>query len=406
MQLTFWHRARYWVLLLLVVLITISSHPTIVEISRSAGMESGTILSRYIVFVFGTLFLISINMKSMLKPKEIRTCWLIYLWIALYYLLTFAIFGTKEMMKDLRYIAFCLIAIMIGWQLNMEEKRFRMLLVVFAGMILFVGLMQVFVNIGGFVILDQYQTDNKNSLGVMLATGATIFLVLGLNYHEKGFRKILYIGLALLSLVVLLTIRARASTLVFGIMFLFIMFERYKGKNVVLYILLGLGVAVIVYLFLPESIKNFVHNSFYQHYEGGDITTGRTDRNRTALNFLSDHIYLGNLRDEANIGQIHNYPLNRTFEFGLIFVFPILLIYIYLLIKTFIYSIRSNNRNINTIGYYLLAIPFIVSMAEPTFPFGPGTATVFNFLVFGASLRNTYSESTVVNSAMENTQSY
>ena len=34
MQLTFWHKARYWVLLLLVFLITISSHPTIVDISR------------------------------------------------------------------------------------------------------------------------------------------------------------------------------------------------------------------------------------------------------------------------------------------------------------------------------------------------------------------------------------
>lgn len=395
MQLTFWHRARYWVLLLLVLLITLSCHPTIVDMSKAAGMESGTILSRYIILVFAGLFLMCLNVKSMLKPKMIRACWFMWVCIVVYYLITFAAFGNRSMMGDVRSIAICLVAIMIGWQLDLDEKKLRILLIAFSGLILFAGLMQVFTNIGGFVIHDQYETDNKNSLGVMLATGGFAFLVLGMNSKSKRIVRLLLFALAILSLTVLLTIRARAATLTGGMMFLYVLYERYKGKNFFIYLLLAVFVAVIVYLVLPSSVKDFVYNSFFQNYEEGDITSGRGERNAAALEFLSYHLLLGNLNQNAQIGWIHNYPLNRTFEFGLVFVFPILLLYLYVLVNAIVKTVKSDNHNNFNIGYYLLLIPFIISMVEPTFPFGPGTATVFNFLMFGVALRNTNNEMTV-----------
>lgn len=398
MQITFWHRARYWVLLLLVFLITISSHPTIVDISRSAGMESGTILSRYIILVFGGLFLMCLNVKSMLKTKMIRACWFMWVCIVVYYLITFAAFGNKSMMSDVRSIAICLVAIMIGWQLDLDEKQLKIVLIAFSCLILFVGLMQVFTNVGGFVILDQYETDNKNSLGVMLVTGNFAFLVLGMNSNSKRIVRLLWFALAILSMAVLLTIRARAATLTGVMMFLYVLYERYKGKNFFVYLLLAVFVAVIVYLVLPSSVKDFIYNSFFQNYEEGDITSGRGERNATALKFLSQNIWLGNIQREIEISQIHNYPLNRTFEFGLVFVFPILLLYLFVLGKVIVKTIKSDNHNNFNIGYYLLSIPFIISMAEPTFPFGPGTATVFNFIMFGLALRNSYNEKILVNS--------
>lgn len=392
MQITFWHRARYLVLLLLVFLITISSHPTITAMSHDAGMESGTILSRYIILVFAGLFLMCLNVKSMLKPKMVRACWLMWVWIVVYYLITFAAFGSKSMMGDVRSIAICLVAIMIGWQLDLDEKKLKIVLIAFSGLILFVGLMQVFVNVGGFVIRDQYETDNKNSLGVMLATGSFAFLVLGMNSKSKRIVRLLLFALAVLSMVVLLTIRARAATLTGGMMFLYVLYERYKGKNFFVYLLLGIFLVVILYLVLPPSVKDFVYNSFFQNYEEGDITTGRAERNAAALQFLSYHMLLGNLNQNAQIAWIHNYPLNKTFEFGLVFAFPILMLYLFVLGKAIVKTIKSDNHNNYNIGYYLLLIPFIISMVEPTFPFGPGTATVFNFLLFGVAIRNTYNE--------------
>ena len=240
MQFTFWQRARYWVLLLLLLLITISSHPVIVDMSRAAGLESGTILSRYIIIVFAGLFLMCFNMKSMLKPIIVRTCWLLYAFLVVCYLITFATFESNAMMSDVRSIGICLVAIMIGWQLELDETRFKVLLSAFAGMTLFVGLMQIMTNIGGFQILDHYQTDNKNSLGVMLSSCATVFFFLGINKKRAGVVKILCFALFILSLVVLLTIRARAATLATAMIVLYTLYERYKGRDFVFYFILGI----------------------------------------------------------------------------------------------------------------------------------------------------------------------
>ena len=396
MNVSLWYRARYWVLLLLVVLITISSHPTIVDMSKAVGMKSGTILSRYIILVFAGLFLMCLNVKSMLKPKLVRVSWFFWGWIVIYYLITFAAFGKRGMMGDVRSIAISLAAIMIGWQLDLDEKKFKGLLLAFSGLILFVGLMQVLTNVGGFVILNQYEADNKNSLGMMLVSGDIMLLFLGLNHVGKMFPKVLFFTGAVLVLVIMLTLRVRAATLTAGIMGVYIFYERFKGKNFVLYLLGGIAALVILFLILPGSAKDFVYNSFFQNYEGGDITAGRAERNAAAIDFLSYHIFLGNLNHNEDVGWIHNYPLNRTFEFGIIFVLPIMVLYLYLLINTIIKTVKSDNRNIYNAGYYILLIPFIISMVEPTFPFGPGTATVINFLLFGVALRNTSNEKTYI----------
>lgn len=224
----------------------------------------------------------------------------------------------------------------------------------------------------------------------MLSSSAIVFLFLGLNLQQRGTKKILCFALAILTLVVLLTIRARTATLTTVIMLLYILYERFKGKDFFIYLIVGLVLVAALFVFMPSSIKEFVYNSFTQHYEEGDITTGRLERNAVALRFLSNHIFFGNLDQNIRVAQIHNYPLNRTFEFGIIFVFPILLLYLYLLINAIVKTIKSNNRYTQNIGYYLLLIPFIISMAEPTFPFGPGTATVFNFITFGLALRYSY----------------
>ena len=119
----------------------------------------------------------------------------------------------------------------------------------------------------------------------------------------------------------------------------------------------------------------------------GNIDTGRGERNRAALNVLSYNPLFGNLIEKVDVGWVHNYPLNKLFQYGIVFSLPIIILYLYLLIKTVARTIKANNHDVFSIGYYALIIPFIISMAEPTFPFGPGTATVFNFILFGIALK-------------------
>lgn len=392
-------------LLLLVLLITLSSHPRIVSVSQAAGMESGTILSRYIVLAFALLFVLCINIKSMLRPKIVRTLWLMLGVIAVYMFATFAIYGKRGMMIDVRYVGFCIVAIMIGWQLNLDKKRFGFLVLFFSVLTLFVGLMQVVSSIGGFVIRLGYYIHNKNSLGVMLATGLFVFLYMGMNQYKKGNKRIILYGLVVFTLVVMLTIRARAAMVAAFLMALYLFYERYKGRNFFMYLGLGIIAMTFVLILLPQSWMSYFTDSFSLRFEGVDITAGRASRNRAAIQFLSEHPWVGNLNQNEDVGWIHNYPLNRTFEFGLVFVIPILVLYTFLLVKDIVFTVKSDNHNLYNLGYYLLLIPFIISMAEPTFPFGPGTATVFNFLMFGVALRNTYNESLIEDKTQHNDES-
>lgn len=378
-------KARYFVLLLLVFLITISSHPTIVTISKNAGMASGTILSRYIIVVFAALFLLCLNIKSMFASKIIRVSWAIYILILVSFFATYAAFGKDTMNSDARSIAICLAAIMIGWQLRMNENKANTVMLLYSGLTLFVGLMQINTNIGGFQILDQYQTDNKNALGVMLSTGGTVFLMMGMK-RGGGIRSVIMLLLFSFSIVILLTIRARTATLALIIAALYVLYERFRGKYFLFYFFLGIAIVVVVYLLMPSVAKEYIYNSFFQHRED-DFTSGRMERNIIALDFLSEHFFLGDLNQDYHIARIHNYLLNRAFEFGFFFVLPIVFLYFYLLLNTVLKTIRSNCQDIQSIGYFLLLIPFIISMAEYSFPYGPGTATVFNFIMFGQALR-------------------
>ena len=389
----FWEYARYGVLLLLVFLITISSHPTIMDLSDSGGVTKGTILSSYIIYVFVVLLLMCFTNKSFLKCKTLLFSGAIFFFIILYYFITCSFYGTENMMEDARAILISLFAVLIGWQLDLDRKGLYLLLMVYAGLVLYVGVMQVIVNVGGFEILDEYESDNKNALGVMLSTSAIIFLFIGLNWNRIGWARAVFFAVAVASIVVMLTIRARAATISCGLMVLYVFVERFKKKHFLIYFFIGVVLAVGIYKAIPASAKDFIYDSFYQNYESQDFTSDRLARNIAAIRFLSQHFWLGNLNAYTTLAWIHNYPLEKLYKYGFIFSFPILFLYLFLLVTTIIKSAKTDNRNILNIGYYLLLIPYIISMVEPTFPFGPGTASVFNFIIFGVTLRSTLSES-------------
>lgn len=391
-----WKYGRFGVLLLLVFLVTISSHPIVMDISSSVGIESGTFLSRYIILIFGVLFVLTFkyfDFKSYFRSRTIVVSWVTLIFIFLYSLITISFYGSTNMMEDGRAIMMSVAAIMIGWGLNLDRKRLYIILLAFAGLTLYVGLMQVMMNIGGFEIHDQYESDNKNALGAMLATSAIIFLFIGLDWKKTGWVRLLFFAGVLATIVVMLTIRSRTAILSLVIVVLFMFYERYKKKHFWAYLFCGIVLIIMLYYFMPQFIKDYVYNSFYQHYEVDDVTSDRLNRNMAGLRFLSQHFWVGNLNAYAELAWIHNYPLEKMYKYGFVFSLPILFIYLFLIVISIVKTGRSDNHDINSIGFYLLILLNIISMAEPTFPFGPGTATIFSFIIFGLSLRKSLNES-------------
>ena len=385
----YWDKIQFFVLLILLALTALSSHPTITRMSREAGMANGTFLSVYVLAVFALLVLLCY--RSLFRLKIQRKCWLLLFFILVAYLGTYVFFDSSTMLEDVRAIGICLCGIAIGVHLKMDEKKYRFLLLYFAGLITFVGLMQVLQGVGGFVIKDQYIRDNKNSLGVELSTAIIIYLILGISNKKKLFYKIVAFSLAILTFVILITIRARSSTLATLLIVMYFVYVTYKNnykKNYALRIIGLLFVLGIVIVLLPETFGDYIYNSFYQNHEE-DLSSGRFDRNRAAIQFLKRNPYFGNLMAQETLVWIHNYPLLKLFENGIFFSIPIVILYLYILVFTIRRSFVKN-MTLRSVGYTVLIIPYMISLAEPTFPFGPGTATVMNYILFGVALRDSY----------------
>lgn len=379
-------------LFLLAAMVAFSSHPLIVDISRSVGIEKGSILSRYIVLVFVLLFALCFNWKEVTRSKTITTYFFLLIWVILFSFITLSFFNDNKLLGEVRPLAICLIALSIGWLLRLSDFQFRNVLLVYALCTLYVGLSQVMTNIGGFVIESQYLTDNKNSLGVMLSSSIVIFAYMAFEKDQKKIWSILYFGGMLFLLVIILTIRARASSIVAFFSILLIFYRKIKRSFfiptlIVVSVLIGFGM-----FFVPSNIFDFVTSSFISGYEGGDVTSERAIRNQMALDYLSFHPILGNLQHgSVNFGWIHNYPLLQLFNNGLLFGMSVLVLYLYLFVIIIKGVFRSKIGHIRELGFFMVLVPFVVSMAEPTFPFGPGTATVFNFIAFGVALKHNWS---------------
>lgn len=386
----FWKSLRYLVLLYLVFLFAYASHPDIIASSRMSGIESGTILSDDILKIFALLFVMCLNIRSFLKSGVIVSSLVLFFIIIVFFMLVVSRYDKFTMLGDLRSIAICLVSVMIGWQLGVSERKMHFLLLFYALCIGYVTYMQVATNVGGFEIADNYLTDNKNSLGSMLSTGIFCLLFLQANSRGSFFKRLLLVMLMLFFFTLLLTIRARTAAVAFALLFLYFYYQRYRRKGTFLLFFLGMIILVSVALIVFPLARDFIRDSFVQNYEGGDITSGRMERNIAGLKFLSEHLFAGELEAEGNYAWIHNYPLNKWCGFGLFFSIPIMLYYFVTLFTTLVRSSRMGTSNIFNAGYFALLIPFVISMAEPTYPFGPGTATVFNFILFGVALRDTW----------------
>ena len=380
------------VLLYILLFITaISYHPVIINASRIAGYESGTILSRYIILLFGVVFILSLSVNFIKKSRLSRVyiIWLTIIFAVALFIQAF--FRNRDMVRELRAFAIVFGAIMIGYDLKIEKRQRVFMILVFCITVLFSGVMQVIMNNGGFVIANQYLTDAKNSLGAMLATSCFLSVYLFLTLSRR-LSKSLAIALFLASFLVMVTIRARMAMVALLVVGLYYYFLTTKNRGLILTILIGVVVLCIGFLFLPSSVLNYIEASFTAGTQGEDFTSGRMYTYLQAISYLLQNPLMGNVQKFNQIGWIHNYPLLKLYDYGLLFSWPILVLYVYICIYTIKLSRHSQPLSTTCLGSTCLLIPYLISMAEPTFPFGPGTVTLFNFILLGMAEKEKLSQ--------------
>ena len=108
---------------------------------------------------------------------------------------------------------------------------------------------------------------------------------------------------------------------------------------------------------------------------------------KDAISIFSQNPFMGNIIERQEIGWVHNYLLLKLSDFGLLFAWPFIVYYFSLLIYCIKNLLRTNRNNyglpIFYQGFALMLILFVTSILEPTFPFAPGTAVAYNFIMLG-----------------------
>ena len=233
------------------------------------------------------------------------------------------------------------------------------------------------------IIEDVYKATAKNSLGLMLAIAGVVAVFESMYAIHKRYR-ILMLCVAILIFVELLVIRARLATVSYVAVLLLLFYKYFKASSHKAGLLACVFLLCIVLAI--QGAFDIVYDSFMQN-KSGDILSGRGVAYLQALNIIGDSPFWGNLTLNRTIAWVHNYLLLIASNFGLVGGLPWLILYFYILVVITTFYIKTNRFQFDSIGYVLMAVLFLVSLGEPTFPYGPGTAVLFPFILFGVSLK-------------------
>lgn len=379
---------RYAVVVLL-ALTAFSYHPRFANLVSEQDVSNP--LNKYIYVLAFACFALSFNLNLWLKNKIIQR----YLaWIVIcvfFFCLVSLIDGTSSYRGDLVGVILAFVFFLIGYGQTWSRNQFAWIIIIYAVSVAIATGMQIVTNIGGFVIIDQYIDYGKNTLGVMTASAAISCLILAVE-QDKKFR-ILGCILFFVLLFFTITIRARAAYLVIFLMALFCLYSFSKNgvlkinkKKTFILAVLGVAVCCIVFPKIFIKIGDYIFDSFTQN-RGADLTSDRSRRNGVALKLILQNPFLGNIAMKQRIDLVHNYLLRVVSSYGFVFAFPFVGLYFFLL-KVIFKGVRNNHISENSMGYYVLIVPWIISLAEPTFPYSPGTGTILPFLLFGMAIRN------------------
>lgn len=380
---------RFLLLLILVSLVCLYNHPFFSNLTEGSGIEKGSVLSPYINASFVILFLLSFRIIALQQCYVLRKFAIFVVIISFSFFLASAFFQISPI-SEARMFLIPLAALMIGYVINLTKAQYRIITISFLIIISYVAFMQITTNIGAFIIADQYLVDNKNSLGLVIGTGVILAFILALEKDANRWLKVFYFVVAVFLLYCDLTIRARAATLFAVFLCLYVFYLHNGSKRLISTIgaMATLFLIVLIVLIFVPTVSDYFYASIFSGYEGEDVTSNRLARNAGALSAIMDEPFFCKLSHDYGVHQVHNFFLKTWYENGLVFGWPILVMYVLQFIDIVKCSIKKcdiNNRY--SIGFLLGLYPFLNSLVETTLPYGPGTDSVINFIFWGMACR-------------------
>ncbi len=374
---------RLLLLAVIVCLIAYSYHPDNFDIT---GVLINSSYSKYAAILIGVLFMLSLNsVKEVLSLKPIRIYIALLILIAICFTSLYALSLTTTIC-EVRALVISLFSMLLGASFRLNNKEIILISIIFSIAVLSIGYLQISQNMGNFSIEDGYINTAKNAFGPLVAIAGTLSVLITFTPSINIFVRTISVLISILALVEIATIRARLATITFLLLSAFIIYKNFKRLSKVkahtgIYYIVGAIIVAIAFIGLHE----YVWDSLTRNKEG-DFTSGRLGVYYDGIDIFSQNPLWGNLVVNEKIAWVHNYLLLILSEYGIIISLPLLILFFYLL-SIIVKGIRRADVSIpQNYGLIIILISFIISLGEPTYPYGPGTTNFLPFLLFGVSI--------------------
>ena len=337
---------------------------------------------KYAVFALMLLLSLSCSFIRAFKKTFIRRMFIIVFLIGVMFL-SLKAFHYNPVWTDLSNLIIIIWVMCLGYRSALDNGWEDKFVLVYGLLAILLGMYSLVFYTGTISLSTyEYAVNTKNQVGQILATGAIGLLIISAS-NKKNYR--LKLGLVVLSIVLLFVLRCRTALLAYLIMFFFFVNRQFKFNYKVL---LVYGVVFFVLLF-SSQINDVLGRVFIGLHEIDDlnsISANRMERNIAGVQYIIENPVWGELKVPSGIENIHNYVIKRVVQYGL-FSIPILIFYFVFFIILIKEWFKSSFSEVESVGLYMLFIPFFSSMLEPSAPFGPGLVQVIPFFFYGMFLR-------------------
>jgi len=335
-----------------------------------------------IVGIMVLIVLCTIFRSEFLKSRFLTTIAVLMAFLVIEFVVLYA-GHLRFNIDDVRQIVIVFLCMIVGYTISISEKQLKKMCLFYVIGAVLMGLYAIVFYTGNFSFEgDRTLITGKNQIGGMVAVAGAIAAYF---YFTSKTKKLLSLLLALLSFAVSAVLRDRSAFVAFIFLGVVISFKVFPVHKVIFVLLIML----LAYLLFKSSIDAFFTDALIGRGELDveDLSTGRSVRNAMGIRYVQSHFWVGELFESAEIPWIHNYLLLRLVRYG---VWSVFFVVIYLLFVLKIAKEYFGNKvlRIEHMGFFIAIIPFVISMLEPSFPFGPGTVQVFVYVLFGQALQH------------------
>lgn len=368
---------------LLLVLISISSISYIPEIYMNEGLY-GKLHFVLLASMMG-LTILTNNLFKLIENVFLNKIFFPLLIFSLLLILFYAL-GFRTTSEDFMQIAIVYVSVWIGHELKIKENGIVSLLIIYGIVAAILGYSSINTYTGELSLEgNMYDIEGKNQIGAIVSTGAFFMAYTAQTVASKKMRFISLL-LAGILFVLLVIVRCRTALLAFIILTIFSTIKLNDRKNLTIYSIIGFILLIIFSQQILEILQDaFIGDRGTANMD--DLSSNRIERNIQGMAYLSDNIFIGELKAHSGIEIIHNYLLNRLVLYG-IWAIPLVFCYFVFAVRILKKTLLPRSFTFEDIGYFVLIIPFFCSLLEPDAPFGPGTVQAFLYIIFGYSSKN------------------